>query len=420
MLRSVILKPVSRTDVSRVATWLRDDEVSSRWFGHYACGDPVHRGYEPLQMLTASESEWDQVFRLDPRRFVYSVYSDLGEHVGECQASVDDRAGAELSVLIGRKDLWHLGYGTSTVIALLDQVFGFFRLESAWVNVPDDNGPALGLFKKMGFQHVDTRQLCTRPDESVLHGHILAMKAADFQARRGAWDRVTVNPVVTIAGMPGSGSEALGRDVAALIGACFMDEELTERVAGRLKRTVGELESLEAGVTSVWARLLTALMAPWERYGAIDATFAWPYDPYPAPDQHLTKEQYEKGVKGVVCELATQGNVVLHGGASDLFVPPSVDVLRVFVEESYDRRLRRFGTELGIGTKEAESRLARADGHVRAVSSHLFGRDLLDMDRYDLVVNMARMPHETAAGVVAAAFEPTAAIAAVPGGALVG
>lgn len=420
MLRSVILKPVSRTDVSRVATWLRDDEVSSRWFGHYACGDPVHRGYEPLQMLTASESEWDQVFRLDPRRFVYSVYSDPGEHVGECQASVDDRAGAELSVLIGRKDLWHLGYGTSTVIALLDQVFGFFRLESAWVNVPDDNGPALGLFKKMGFQHVDTRQLCTRPDESVLHGHILAMKAADFQARRGAWDRVTVNPVVTIAGMPGSGSEALGRDVAALIGACFMDEELTERVAGRLKRTVGELESLEAGVTSVWARLLTALMAPWERYGAIDATFAWPYDPYPAPDQHLTKEQYGKGVKSVVCELATQGNVVLHGGASDLFVPPSVDVIRVFVEESYDRRLRRFGTELGIGTKEAEIRLARADGHVRAVSSHLFGRDLLDMDRYDLVVNMARMPHETAAGVVAAAFEPAAAVVPVPGGALVG
>jgi cytidylate kinase len=272
----------------------------------------------------------------------------------------------------------------------------------------------------MGFQHVDTRQLCTRPDESVLHGHILAMKAADFQARRGAWDRVTVNPVVTIAGMPGSGSEALGRDVAALIGARFMDEELTERVAGRLKRTVGELESLEAGVTSVWARLLTALMAPWERYGAIDATFAWPYDPYPAPDQHLTKEQYEKGVKSVVCELATQGNVVLHGGASDLFVPPSVDVIRVFVEESYDRRLRRFGTELGIGTKEAEIRLARADGHVRAVSSHLFGRDLLDMDRYDLVVNMARMPHETAAGVVAAAFEPAAAVVPVPGGALVG
>ena len=419
MLRSVILKPVSRMDVSRVATWLRDDEVSSRWFGHYACGDPIHRGYEPTQMLTASESDWDNVFRLDARRFIYSVYTDLGEHVGECQASVDDRAGAELSVLIGRKDLWRLGYGTSTVIALLDQVFDFFRLESAWVNVPDDNGPALGLFKKMGFQHVDTRQLCTGPDARVLHGHILAMKVADFQARRGSWDRSAVSPVVTVSGMPGSDSGALGRDVAALIGARFIDKELTERVARRLERTVGELESLEAGITSVWARLLTALMAPWERYGTIDAAFAWPYDPYPVPDQHLTKEQYRKGVRSVVCELTAEGNVVLHGGAGDLFVPSSVDALRVFVEESYDRRLRRFGAEQGLEGKEAVKRLARADEHVRAVSSHLFGRDLLDMERYDLVVNVARMPHETAAEVVAAAFEPAAA-SAVPDLALVG
>ena len=207
--------------------------------------------------------------------------------------------------------------------------------------------------------------------------------------------------------------------MAALIGARFIDKELTERVARRLERTVGELESLEAGVTSVWARLLTALMAPWERYGTIDAAFAWPYDPYPAPDQHLTKEQYRKGVRSVVCELAAEGNVVLHGGAGDLFVPSSVDALRVFVEESYDRRLRRFGAEQGLEGKEAVKLLARADEHVRAVSSHLFGRDLLDMERYDLVVNVARIPHETAAEIVAAAFEPAAA-SAVLDAALVG
>ncbi len=68
-------------DVSRVAAWLHDDDVSSRWFRHYACGDPVHRGYEPDQMLTASESEWDHVFRFDPGRLIYFVYSDLDEHV---------------------------------------------------------------------------------------------------------------------------------------------------------------------------------------------------------------------------------------------------------------------------------------------------------------------------------------------------
>ena len=408
MLPSVALKPVFRADVTRVAAWLRDDEVSSRWFGHYACGDPVHRGYEPDQMLTASESEWDHVFRFDPRRSIYSVYSDLDEHVGECQVSVDDRGGAELSVLIGRKDLWHLGYGTSTVIALLDQVFGFFRMERAWVNVPDDNEPALGLFKKLGFQHIDTRKLCKRPDGTVLHGHILAMGARDFEARRTEWDRATANPVVTVNGMPGSGSDTLGRDIAAVIGARFVDEEMSERMAQRLKRTVGELESLEAGVTSVWARLLTALLAPWERYGAIDATFewgvAWPSGAYVGPDQHLSREQYRHGLKGVVSELAGKGSVVLHGHGSHIFVPSSVEAVHVFVKESENRRLRRFAADQGVGLADARALLHRADEHILGVSRHLLGHDPLDLDRYDLVLNMERLSLETAVSVVTGAF----------------
>ena len=58
MLPEVTLKEVVREDVYRVAWWLEDEEVSSRWFGHYSCGDPVHRGYEPAGMLEASAADW--------------------------------------------------------------------------------------------------------------------------------------------------------------------------------------------------------------------------------------------------------------------------------------------------------------------------------------------------------------------------
>ena len=44
MLPIVQLRQVTRNDVRRIANWLGDEEVASRWFGHYACGDPVHRG----------------------------------------------------------------------------------------------------------------------------------------------------------------------------------------------------------------------------------------------------------------------------------------------------------------------------------------------------------------------------------------
>ena len=134
MLPEITLREVVRGDVDRIAAWLADEEVSSRWFGHYACGDPVHRGYEPDHMLEAPQTEWDRVFRHDPRRFIFSIYSETDEHLGGGQIMADDEGGAEISLLVGRKDLWHRGYGSSALWALVDQVFNYYRLERAWVN----------------------------------------------------------------------------------------------------------------------------------------------------------------------------------------------------------------------------------------------------------------------------------------------
>ena len=38
MLPIVQLRHVTRDDVQRIARWLSDDEVSSRWFGHLFIG----------------------------------------------------------------------------------------------------------------------------------------------------------------------------------------------------------------------------------------------------------------------------------------------------------------------------------------------------------------------------------------------
>ena len=62
MLPIVSLRSVSRDDVDRVAWWLEDAEVSSRWFGQYAWGEPIHRSYEPAHMLESSDYEWRHIF----------------------------------------------------------------------------------------------------------------------------------------------------------------------------------------------------------------------------------------------------------------------------------------------------------------------------------------------------------------------
>jgi len=123
MAPSVQLRRVSRQDVRRIAQWLRDDEVSTNWFGHYSPGEPIHRGYEPALMSAATGTDWDRVFTDDQTRLILSIYAEDEGHIGECQAQFDDQGGAELSLLIGRKALWSHGYGAAAVVQLLRRLF---------------------------------------------------------------------------------------------------------------------------------------------------------------------------------------------------------------------------------------------------------------------------------------------------------
>ena len=171
-MAQVELKQVTRDDVGRIAEWLKDPEVAESWFGRYTYGDPAHLGYEPEKMLDATEAEWDEVFHdphHEPHRDIFSIYSLDGDHVGEGQLSIDEALGdAQISVLIGRKDRWHSGFGTAAVLAMLEHVFEHLHLHRAWVDVPEYNMPARNMFATIGFQHEGTLRQ-SRPHEGARH-----------------------------------------------------------------------------------------------------------------------------------------------------------------------------------------------------------------------------------------------------------
>lgn len=177
MPTQVALKPVSREDVARINEWLRDAEVADAWFGRYTYGDPVHLGYEPAKMLTVSDSEWAAVFGSHEsehaghrdHRDIFSVYTKSGEHLGEAQLAIEERLGdAHLSVLIGRKDLWHRGYGTAATLALLEHAFDHLELYRVWVDVPTYNQAARSMFLHLGFKHEGTLRQ-SRPHAGARH-----------------------------------------------------------------------------------------------------------------------------------------------------------------------------------------------------------------------------------------------------------
>ena len=413
MLPEVTLRDVTRDDVDRVAWWLEDRKLSSKWFGHYSCGDPVHRGYDPQHMLESSDWEWERIFG-DPHRLIYSIENEAGEHIGECQVVLDGEGGAELALLIGRNDLRHRGYGTATALLLLDKIFGELAQTRSWVNVPEDNAPAMGLFEKLGFIREKTHELCTSPDGSAIFVSILGIDDQAYLARQPRKGRERLRmPVVTLTGLSGSGCESIGAEVARMTESRFIDDEITEGVRERLKCTSGELSAFEASHCAFWSRFMSNIAVPADWSAAYDGGYQW-YAPNPVlgygdeVEAPITKKHYLGALSGVLKRLAVEGDTVLHSHGSHKLVPRTAGAINVFVSASKEFRRQQLAATKEISLEEADKRLRQADKETIALYRHLYEADLLNMGQYDLVLNMDRLSFTSAAQIIVGALEAAA------------
>ena len=410
MLPIVQLRRVTRDDVQRIAEWLSDDAVSSRWFGHYACGDPVHRGYEPGLMLGATAEDWVRVFDHDRHRLIFSIYAGDEGHIGECQAVFDERNDVEISLLIGRKELWHRGFGASAAIQLLDRIFYDFPADHAWVSVLRTTWQRCGSSIGWGSPTSQIR-CCARLQEAAT----FALRFCLFQrptiriasSSRGLREEI-VSPIVTVTGPPGSGREHVAAETARLLRANLLDEEITAEVAKVLDRTPGEIESLEASYTSLWARLLRASLEPWERYGVLEASpemfGAYPVaaDQFEPPD-YLTREEYMRGLGSVFSSASTDSSLVIHGHGAVALTPQGRPVFHVLVEMSMDGRVHKAQFEDRVSEPYAQRMLKRSDKAFVSQYKGLYGVDPTDPAKYDIVINMDRLSVESAARIVSGA-----------------
>ena len=164
--RTIRLEPVTREDVERLNDWLSDEEVSESWFGRYSYGNPAHLGYHPEHAINWSHEEWCKTFD-NPEHSIRSIHNESGEHIGEVHVAIEEALGdGQLSILIGRKNLWHQGYGTAAVEAVIDACFNDWGLYRVWVDVPEYNTAALAMFEHLGFTHEGTLRK-SRPHEGA-------------------------------------------------------------------------------------------------------------------------------------------------------------------------------------------------------------------------------------------------------------
>lgn len=168
MFPPVELRPVSRDDIIKLSQWLQDREVSACWYGLDQHGVPVHIGYSPEGMLAEPEPVFD-----DPNIKVFSVYTGDGTHIGEAQLHIDPALySAEAFVLIGEPRLWFRGFGTATLMKLLDLAFDTYRLHRVSADVPEYNAPAKHMCERLGFR-LEGRLRKTRRKDGEWHDSLV-------------------------------------------------------------------------------------------------------------------------------------------------------------------------------------------------------------------------------------------------------
>ncbi len=182
--QEVTLQPVTRDDVSRIRRWLEDEEIAQSWFGRYSYGDPAHLGYHPDEMEKASDEQWERVFA-DPEHRILSIYTSAGEHIGEVHVAIEESLGdGHLSILVGRKDMWHQGYGTAGTRETLRLSFGEWDLFRVWVDVPEYNVAALEMFRHLRFVHEGTLRKSRPHEGSRFDSVVMGILAGEYVARR--------------------------------------------------------------------------------------------------------------------------------------------------------------------------------------------------------------------------------------------
>ena len=181
--RKIELTQVTREDVSRIRLWLQDEEVSDSWFGRYSYGDPAHLGYHPEEVENSADEELERVFD-NPEHRILSIYTEEGEHIGEMHVAIEESLGdGQLSILIGRKDMWHEGYGTAATLAALDMTFNEIGLYRVWVDIPEYNKAARNMCSHVGFVHEGTLRKSRPHEGSRFDSVVMGMLATEYERR---------------------------------------------------------------------------------------------------------------------------------------------------------------------------------------------------------------------------------------------
>ncbi|MBM4119230.1 cytidylate kinase-like family protein [bacterium] len=204
-------------------------------------------------------------------------------------------------------------------------------------------------------------------------------------------------PIVTVSREYGAGGLAIGRRVAELLGAEFLDSALIGEVARRLGLPEDAVKRWDERRESLILRLLRALETAHPEYAVGGELALQACEELPNP------ERIGRLFREVIIEEARSENAVIVGRGGAFVLGQWPGALHVRLVAPRAARLARIQARSEIGAAEAERRLDAFDKERADYLQHHFDVDWTDPLHYALVLNTAALGDERAAQVIARA-----------------
>lgn len=203
--------------------------------------------------------------------------------------------------------------------------------------------------------------------------------------------------VVTIRGSLGAGAAEIGKRLAALLGADYVDREIIAHVAEQLQRRPGEIAAKEEPPGTLVGRVVEALAR--SNTAAVSPGMGAMY--LPAWEIPLSDTRYLEALTTVIRRLAFGKPIVIRGRGSQFILRGYPEAFHVLTVAPLEVRLRRVMEQQSLSEEAARKEIARVDGSRRAFIKKYFNAELEDPVNYHLVLNTEQLSFEGAARLIA-------------------
>jgi cytidylate kinase len=197
--------------------------------------------------------------------------------------------------------------------------------------------------------------------------------------------------VVCISRETGTEGETVGRLVAEQLRLQYVDEEVIARAAERGGIEADQVADMEQPKSRI-RRVLELLTDAGSAAGTPGAE--------PASVRAQREDSYRALIRGVIDEIAAEGNAVIVAHAASMALAGTEGILRVLVTASPEERVARL-VQSGEADNAGAARLVRESDEARAEYIRRFYNIELEAPaHYDLVVNTDVLTPEHAAAIV--------------------